>query len=215
MQKITVFQQKGSAASKIAGMKRLAGKSFGMEVINIDEDLPPLIDDASSLLPSRIDADLVLDYLTHPDLSEDLSRICEKSGIPVVASGKKMTRSHAMTPSLCCMLARHQGLGTYGEIFGTPEIDVTVQEGTIKKVCIRRGAPCGATWDAGAKIEGLSIDEARVRYGLEVQFFCTANPASWDPINGKSPVHMAADIHTSALKKALDDFTALREPGWS
>jgi len=38
---------------------------------------------------------------------------------------------------------------------------------------------------------------------LEVQFFCSADPANWDPIYGKSPVHFAGHIHDAALKKAI------------
>ena len=52
-------------------------------------------------------------------------------------------------------------------------------------------------------MEGLSVEEALVRSGLEVQFFCSADPASWDPLYGKSPVHFAGEIHKSALKRAL------------
>ncbi len=37
----------------------------------------------------------------------------------------------------------------------------------------------------------------------ETQFFCTANPAGWDPIYGKSPVHFAGEIHSAALRRAL------------
>ncbi len=39
--------------------------------------------------------------------------------------------------------------------------------------------------------------------GLEAQFFCSANPAGWDPINGKSPVHFAGRIHSKALADAI------------
>jgi hypothetical protein len=39
--------------------------------------------------------------------------------------------------------------------------------------------------------------------GLDTQFFCTADPANWDPIWGKSPVHLAADLHRAALVAAL------------
>jgi thymidylate synthase len=46
-------------------------------------------------------------------------------------------------------------------------------------------------------------EEAVVRIGLNTQFFCTANPAGWDPIGGKSPVHHAGDLHAAALKRAL------------
>ncbi len=66
-----------------------------------------------------------------------------------------------------------------------------------------KGAPCGATWNAAEKIKNMPIEKALTRFGLEVQFFCTADPASWDPLRGKSPVHIAADIHAAALKKIL------------
>jgi thymidylate synthase len=35
------------------------------------------------------------------------------------------------------------------------------------------------------------------------QKYCMANPASWDPIYQKSPVHMDGEIHKSAMDKAL------------
>jgi len=73
-----------------------------------------------------------------------------------------------------------------------------------------RGAPCGATWDAAERIIGLSVEDAVVRIGLETQFFCTANPAGWDPIYGKSPVHFAGEIHSAALKKALNSYLIKR-----
>ncbi|MDX2440719.1 MAG: DUF166 family (seleno)protein, partial [Desulfobacterales bacterium] len=46
--------------------------------------------------------------------------------------------------------------------------------------------------------------EAIIRMGLETQFFCTADPAGWDPIYGKSPVHFAGDVHAAALKRAIN-----------
>ncbi len=88
-------------------------------------------------------------------------------------------------------------------MFGTPEISVETEGAYIKKINVKIGAPCGATWDAAKKVEGLKIEEALTRFGLEVQFFCSADPGSWDPIYDKSPVHMAADVHTAALKVSL------------
>ena len=66
-----------------------------------------------------------------------------------------------------------------------------------------RGAPCGATWDAAKRVEGLPVEDAIFRIGLETQFFCSADPSGWDPIHEKSPVHFAGDVHIAALKKAL------------
>ncbi|QTA91129.1 DUF166 [Desulfonema magnum] len=66
-----------------------------------------------------------------------------------------------------------------------------------------RGAPCGASWGAAKRITGISVEAAAVRMGLEVQFFCTADPSGWDPIYGKSPVHFAGEVHKKAIIRAL------------
>ncbi len=78
-----------------------------------------------------------------------------------------------------------------------------VDDGMVVCARVLRGAPCGATWEAAKQIAGLPVKEAEVRIGLETQFFCTANPAGWDPIYGKSPVHFAGHLHQAAFIKAL------------
>lgn len=88
--KIIVFQQNGSGESKIAGITKFGENRFDLQMISIDEPLPPVIDDGRDFLPVDINADLVLDFLQHPDLSLDLAHLCWEKGIPMVASGKKM-----------------------------------------------------------------------------------------------------------------------------
>ena len=66
-----------------------------------------------------------------------------------------------------------------------------------------QGAPCGATWEAASRIVNLPVEDALVRIGLDVQYYCTADPAGWDPVHGKSPVHLAGKIHQKALAAAL------------
>lgn len=78
-----------------------------------------------------------------------------------------------------------------------------MDKGVIRKISVKRGAPCGATWNAAEKIKDMPVKDALTRFGLEVQFFCTADPANWDPLWGKSPVHVAADIHSAVLKAVL------------
>lgn len=94
-------------------------------------------------------------------------------------------------------------MGCYGDRFGAPEFAVEVKEGRVARVTVVRGAPCGATWEAAARIIGLPAEEAAIRIGLETQFYCAADPAGWDPIYGKSPVHFAGEVHSAALIKAL------------
>jgi len=203
MQKIMVFQQNGSGKTKIAGINKFGEKQFIIETFDIDLPLPPVIDDTSPYLPETIKADIVLDYLKHRDLSDDLSVLCKKLDIPMISSGKKITMGNAVCPPICCALSRQKQLGDYGRAFGKPEIEVIVEKDMIVEIKVLKGAPCGATWHAAEKIKNMPIEKALTRFGLEVQFFCSADPASWDPLWGKSPVHLAADIHSAVLKAGL------------
>ena len=54
---------------------------------------------SSAYLPSELNADLVLDFLRHPDLGEDLARLCAARGIPVVASGRKTPAEGVLAPA--------------------------------------------------------------------------------------------------------------------
>ncbi len=98
VEKILVFQQRDSAAAKIAGIGEYGGSLLAVEVVSIDEALPEIIDDSRIYLPATVEADLVLDYLHHPDLSFDLCRLCSRLQVPVVASGKKHRLSGVYTP---------------------------------------------------------------------------------------------------------------------
>ncbi len=199
---IWVFQQNGSGMGKIQGIEKY-GQAFELKVISIDDALPPIIDDAESYIPDLQRADLVLDYFKHPDLSHALAEKCRQAHIPVIASGKKPPLENALTPATCCALRQQKDLGPYGQQFGLPEYRVTSKQGRITSVETLRGAPCGATWEAGQRIVGRTLEEAPVRIGLETQYSCVANPAGWDPITGKSPVHIAGELHKAALLRAL------------
>ncbi|MCF8093209.1 MAG: DUF166 domain-containing protein, partial [Desulfotignum sp.] len=157
MQTIAVFQQNGSGSSKIKGINAFGDKRFRMQIFDIEPDLPPVLDDTSAYLPEAIHADLVLDYLKHHDLSHDLSLLCEKLGIPLVSSGKKIQCGNAFCPPTCCTLADHKELKDYGRLFGAPKIKVELDHDHIARIRVLRGAPCGATWLAAEKVAGLPI----------------------------------------------------------
>ena len=97
-QNLLIFQQNGSAESKIKGIEKYGNGYFSLKVISIDTPLPPIIDDASTYLPEDFSADLVLDFLQHPDLSHDLTRMCQERNIPIVSSGKKIMNNWTISP---------------------------------------------------------------------------------------------------------------------
>ena len=94
-------------------------------------------------------------------------------------------------------------MGTYGEEFGAPEFIVKVSNGKFVDITVKRGAPCGATWESIRRVLNMPVEEGIIRMGIEAQFFCTADPAGWDPIYAKSPIHLAGEIHAAALKRAV------------
>ena len=98
IQNILVFQQNGSGDKKIEGVRRYGNNCFSLEIVSIDTHLPTVIDDTKEYIPQNIQADLVLDYLKHPDLSYDLALVCRDKKIPVIASGKKFRVKGAFTP---------------------------------------------------------------------------------------------------------------------
>lgn len=202
MQHIVVFQQHGSGEKKVQGIRKYGLDVIRLEIVSIDVFLPPIIDNPEEHLPPSIEADLVLDYLRHPDLSQELCLRCSALGIPVVASGKKWRLEGVFTPPTCCGLPRNSLLGVYGERFGAPELAAEVNNGLVSSLRVVRSAPCGATWDAARRVIGWPFEDAAVRIGLETQFFCYADPSGWDPMYGKSPVHFAGEVHKAALRRA-------------
>ena len=99
IQKIVVFQQKKRGENKIQGIKQYGKDMFDVRVISIETNLPPVMDHTDQYLPKTIEADLILDFLVHPDLSHDLALMCQNKRIPVIASGKKIAVPGAITPS--------------------------------------------------------------------------------------------------------------------
>ena len=79
-----------------------------------------------------------------------------------------------------------------------------IKDGKIASIRVIRGAPCGATWEAAERMVGLPVIDGPRRIGLDTQFFCIADPAGWDPIHGRSPVHFAGKVHDKALARAIE-----------
>lgn len=200
---IVVFQQNGSGAEKIAGILEFGHDIEIARVISIDAALAEIIDEPQQYVPDDFSGDLVLCFLKHPDLADYLAEICQRKAIPMIAAGKSIRG--ALTPFTCCGLGRHKHLGAYGEQFGFPEFEAEVENGRITEITVKRGASCGATWEAVQQIIGLTPDEALKAFAREVQYLCTADPSAFDPLSGESALHYAGDVHTAALKKALHD----------
>jgi len=208
LQELVIFEEQGSGDYKIAGIE-VYGKGIKIvRVVNVDQPLPPLIDEPEDYIPDDFHGDLVLNFLKHPDLSYYLVELCKKKNIPVIASGQQIPG--AICPFTCCGLGKKEGLGAYGQQFGVPEYDVELtQDNKIESITVKRAASCGATFQVVREIIGLDIEEAPTVISRQVQYLCLSDPSDFDPVSGKSALHFAGEVHKSALKKAIDQ--ALKE----
>ena len=98
IQKIIIYQEHGNGSRKSSGVLQYASDKIEIESISIDEALSPILDETDEYLLSDLDCDLVLSFLTHPDLNYDLAVKCRDREIPFVASGKKIEIKSAITP---------------------------------------------------------------------------------------------------------------------
>lgn len=155
-QRILVFQQNNSGESKIRGINAYGEKRFIVETVAIDDALPLVIDNARSYLPDVIDADLVLDYVKHPDLSYDLAMVCRDNGIPEVATRKKINNNWTHSPPICCALTIHDNLGEYGRRSGAPEFTVELIDGTPLRVSVSTGGGLWCHLACGRKNHGVA-----------------------------------------------------------
>ncbi len=204
--KIMVFSQNNSGEHKTSGILEYGKGIEDLVIKNINDSLPDFVENPEDYISISFgDADLVLNYLGHPDLSFYLMEQCTKLQIPMVASGKKSDNKMVYTPFTCCGLGKHKDLGNYGESFGFPEYTVKVEAGKIVDITVVRGAPCAATWKVIPEVVGHTPEEALVLLSRLVQYNCSANPARFDPVTEKSPVHFAGYVHRIALEKALQN----------
>lgn len=204
---ILVFEQNGSGQHKTSAIERYGNPEDTLTVVSLDRFFPEFIDEPEEFLSDDFQADLVLNYLPHPDLSHYLIELCKKKGIFVVSSGKHS--EYGYTPFTCCGLGRHPSLGSYGERFGLPEYRVELEGEVIRSIEVVRGAPCGASWEI-KEVIGATVEEAASLLPRLVQYHCSANPSRFDPVSGKSPVHFAGYAHRAALLKAVEEYRKTR-----
>lgn len=198
---IVVFEYRGSGQKKIEGIRRYGQNIDIATTFNITDPLPGFIDDPENFISRNFKADLLLCFIKHPDLCQYLATVCQQKNIPMIASGTKTEK--AITPFTCCGLGKTDKLGAYGEQFGVPEFEVTMEEGKIKSLEVKRGASCGATWEVTNKVIGMTLEEAMPTIAREVQYLCIADPSAFDPISGHSALHYAGEVHIAALNKAI------------
>ncbi len=165
---------------------------------------------AESLLPSiPSEFDLVISYLQHPDLQLTLAEQCDApilyALLPELAVRRQIEDRHdavVFAEPTPCALKPDTGvpeIDEFAERFGRPKVEVEASSGTIESVEVVRGAPCGATWVAAERVEGMEAGRKAVNaFALAACHHCVA------PRIGKYETKdVSAYYHGKALADAL------------
>jgi hypothetical protein len=92
----------------------------------------------------------------------------------------------------------------FASLFGAPILEVSIKDGAVACVKVRRGAPCGSTHFMAGELPGTCIEEAGARAGTLVQIYPCLASRKVDRHFGDAPIHVAGHIAKRAVEKALE-----------
>lgn len=165
-----------------------------------------VVDDLELDLP---ECDLYISYVRHPDVA---LAIIEKQkpvilGVsfgPGFLRQAKEINENIIAPVTMCSLEDNTWvpeINEFAKVFGRPSFEVKVRDdGTIDKVRVIRGSPCGSTVAASAELPGTQLSPDQLRhYGLRICHFCRA------PRFGKTcDKELSGLLHIRELMRAIN-----------
>ncbi|AEH60253.1 Protein of unknown function DUF166 [Methanosalsum zhilinae DSM 4017] len=189
-------------------------------VAQLPENAPQLIDEPLQFLEKAgfdyevFDADIIITYSLHPDLTSAIANLAAKNGVKalIIPGGRsqapvqelqKISRESGIyieNDEICCTLKENAFTSDFTSKLGTPELKISICEDKVSRVQVIRGAPCGSTWYMADKLKGVNVKEAPSMAGLLVQQYpCRA-------VRGThGGIHESAEVHKRAVEMALLD----------
>ncbi len=204
--------------------------NFQVVSVEVPQVLPGFIEDPEEFVkelnldPRIFQADLLILYTFHPDLTPEIVRLAGATGAKAAIIPGGIARAgsidelekiaenygiHIEVDEICCTLEECgvPVIDEFAQKLGKPELEVETKEGRISQVKVVRGSPCGATWHAAASVVGKTVDEAASMTGL----FCQQYPCR--AVRGTpGGIHTSGDLHKDAMERALGKLTNLKLP---
>jgi hypothetical protein len=217
----------GSYGNRIAeNLKNNSPSNWKITVYPFSKDMAKIIENPESLFPKNIvKCDVIISLGENPAFATILPDLVRLTGakaviapvdsplwlpqgvITQISKELKELNVQYSFPMPFCSMDPNTGLSLIDEFaakFGRPELQVELENNTIKKVRILRGSPCGSTHYMSEGIIGLKKNQADKRAGLLIQIFpCLASRSS-SSIGKKKPlIHIASNIAMASVLKSL------------
>lgn len=224
--RLIVVTQGGYGERVLDNLRRRAPEDWTIEHEALPEALPPIIEEpekhisglklgcewdlvlflgespsAFSLLPAvvrRLSAEAVVapvdDYSWLPlGLEQQIRTEIEGLGVKVVFPRTFCTLKPVGVPPV----------DEFARIFGSPMLEIVVEDGKIIRVEVMRGAPCGSTWYMAEKLPGTRVEEAAERAAILVQIYPCLASRRVERLLGDAPIHVAGRLVEKAVEDAL------------
>ncbi len=203
---------------------------FQVVSAEVPQYMPSFIEDPEEFVkgldlnPKVFEADLLIIYTFHPDITPEVVKMAGEHGVKAVIIPGGIARAgsigelekiaekyniHIEVDEICCTLEKCgvPVVDEFAAALGRPEFDVEIKDGRISSVKVIRGSPCGATWHAAQGLVGKTVNEAPALAGLLCQQYpCRA-------VRGTpGGIHTSGDLHKYAMERALGKITKLELP---
>jgi len=204
-------------------VKKNCPDSWELSTLSLDVDLPELIDYPEEFIPAEIPVvDLVLFLIQDSRKIELLPSLARKSNakaVIVAVDGlwlqpglRRQIEKELEVPSVFartfCTL---QGNGNplideFAEFFGMPEFEIEVDGTIIKKVTVKRGAPCGCSHFIAEHLPGTRVEDAVTKAGLLHHNYPCMGSMEFDKLTGDTLLHFSAHNAAKAVERALKKY---------
>lgn len=212
----------GKYGSRI--VNQIAARGFASSIVGIHEvpeDLPEFIDDISEYVPDNLlEADLILSIGLYGDITMIIPAVASITGaksiiVPIhdpkqIPMGlqseieREIEDAKIVFPKPFCALepVGDKYIDEFASIFGKPELEIEADE-LIRRVEVKKGAPCGSTWFVAEKLENVPVDEAEFEAGGRYHNYPCLASMNIDPHLGDTILHLAGYKIKEAVKKEL------------
>lgn len=191
-------------------------KDFECDYIEIDQpdsmfaDEIEIPDDALEKLEN---ADLIISYISHPDLVFELvEKLNEMVGWIIVAAWSGFGFKNQLEqfenvscPENMCDLEQigDPVFDEFVEHYGRPIVELEINENKVSKVSVIRSSPCGATYFVSEEMVGEEVDNLPIKAGLKVQHYpCRASKIRLFVDECKKEI--ASNFHRDAFEEAIE-----------
>jgi hypothetical protein len=191
-------------------------KEFDTEFIELEQPSSMFVDEIEipeDAIKRIQDADILITYTLHPDLTLDLVEMFhDKVEWVIVAAWRgegfknQVERFGNVTcPENMCDL-QENGNPVFDEFvskFGRPIVEIEFENDKVKEIRVLRSSPCGSTFFVAEEMIGQEVEGLPIKAGLKIQHYPCRAPKMRLFTDDECKKEMAANFHKEAFEEAI------------